>query len=325
MSHYELLEQIKLNYPTAQDLNYYAIKLFTTEEKIKELVTKLIKQRYPIKLIEGTVKLTVPMISPSKIKAQLDAQSLDYSLAFYPSIESTNEEALSKLTTFSHQTVFLTDYQYKGKGRLGRKWESPIGSAVTLSILLKPDFTGERAVLFTQLAAAAVVKTLDPYVSAKIKWPNDIIVNNKKVAGILTETSFNGSELEGVVIGIGINTSLASEEINPVISDKATSLLIETKQHIDPNELISSFLTIFNRLYQNWQLTDDSSEFITLCKKASLLIGKEIIVWSNETARLAYVRDINSFGELLVQYNDETHPTPLRTLDFSIRGLNSYI
>lgn len=324
-SHYQLLEMIKLTYPAAKSLSYYALKLSLTEEKIRELVTELIKQRYPIKLSEGTVMLTVPMISPFKTEALLAENTLDYNLAFYPKIESTNKEALSNISSLSHQTVLLTDYQYKGKGRLGRKWESPIGSAVTLSLILKPDFTGEQAVLFTQLAAAAAVKTLEPYVSAKIKWPNDIIVGSRKIAGILTETSFSGSDFEGIVIGLGINTSLAADEISPALSDKATSLLIETGQYIDPNELISRFLTTFNRLYENWQLTKDSSEFISLCREASLVIGREILVRTDDNSRLAQVKDINASGELLVQYKDDQHLTPLRTLDFSIRGLNSYI
>lgn len=324
-THYQLLELIKLNYPRTHNLNYYAVKLALTEKKTTQLVMKLIDERYPLELSGGNVKLTRPMINPSRIDALLSARSLNYKLKFHPTIESTNKKALNNISNFSDQTVLLTDYQYKGKGRLGRNWESPIASSITLSLIVKPHFTGEQAVLFTQLTAAAAVKTLKPYVSAKIKWPNDIIVGNKKVAGILTETAFSGSDLEGVVIGLGINTSLAAEEISPSLSDKATSLLIETGQYINPNELISSFLTTFNRLYENWQLTNDSSEFINLCRDASLLIGKEIIVRSNDNSRLARVKDINASGELLVQYNDEQHLTPLKTLDFSIRGLNSYI
>ncbi|MCC5888939.1 MAG: biotin--[acetyl-CoA-carboxylase] ligase [Alkalibacterium sp.] len=321
----KLFELIKMNYPHQHSIDYYAEKLLLSKGEIIGLLQELVDLHYPLNFSNNTVTLTVPMISQSKIQSLLSEWRLPYSSLFFPRIPSTNSKALTDISEFSDRTVLLTDYQYKGKGRLGREWQSPIGSAVTLSLILKPVISGEQAVLFTQLTAAALVQALKPYVSAEIKWPNDIIVGNKKIAGILTETSFNGSQLEGIVVGVGINTSLSKNDISSSLAEKATSLLIETGMHIDPNQIITEFIRSFEVFYREWELTNDSSDFITLCKKASVLIGKEIIVRTGESARLAHVRDINSSGELIVQYTDDESLTPLRTLDFSIRGLSSYI
>lgn len=321
----ELLEQIKCNDSIPYSLSYYADRLSISTSDVHNLLQKLIRLGYPLEVSDSTVLLTKPMISHTRVDALLKEQKLHYNTLFYPRIESTNTEALENLSELSDRTVLLTDYQYKGKGRLGREWQSPIGSAVTLSLVLKPDLSGEQAVLFTQLTAAALIKALSPFVSAQIKWPNDIIVNGKKTAGILTETTFKSSRLEGIVVGVGINTSLDSTEISPALTNKATSLLMETGKHINPNALIGNFLKNFEGFYQNWQQTNDSSRFIDLCKKASVLLGKEIIVRNGERSRLARVRDINASGELIVQFNDEAQLTPLRTLDFSIRGKHSYI
>ncbi|GAB2478229.1 biotin--[acetyl-CoA-carboxylase] ligase [Alkalibacterium psychrotolerans] len=325
LSQTKLLEMIKLNNSTPYPISNFADELSLSTSDICEMLHELIDLGYPLEVTESTVALSTPMISQSIVKAKLKERNFLYTTLFYPRIESTNTEALKNLSELSDRTVLLTDYQYKGKGRLGREWQSPIGSAVTLSLVLKPDMSGEQTVLFTQLAAAALVQALAPYVSAQIKWPNDVIVDGKKLAGILTETSYCGSDLEGVVVGVGINTSLAADDINPALSDKATSLLIETQKHIDPNHLISDFLSSFDTFYRSWQLKNDSSDFIRLCKEASVMLGKEIVVRSGESSRLAHVRDINASGELVVQYNDEAKLTPLRTLDFSIRGIHSYI
>lgn len=321
----QLISLLKSRFPEKVSLNTITAHLNLSNSEALEVIDTLKEKGYPVQSISDHYQFSVPLINVNSIKSGLSTRTLGQNLIFKDRIHSTNALALEDLASFSHGDIILTDYQTNGKGRMGRSWQSSLGKSIAMSIILKPDIDNKKAVLLTQLTAAALTKSLNSIMESSIKWPNDIIVNNKKVAGILTESQFHGDSLEGIVIGVGINTNLIVDELDEEIQSKATSLFHEAQKVIDPNLLIQSFIRWFDELYTSWSLTGDSSLFISICKEKSIILNKEIIVRNGESNRLAQVIDINPFGDLIIRYKGEEALESLQSLDFSIRGNQSYI
>jgi len=145
--------------------------------------------------------------------------------------------------------VAATDHQTSGRGRLGRVWEAPAGSAVLASVLLQPP-TGSRLPELSLVAALAVAETVEAAVvlSTQVKWPNDVMLNRRKVAGILSEVS-DGT----VVVGIGINVNQARDELPLDAPTEPASLRTATGTTYDRAVLLGSLLSRFERMYNVWR------------------------------------------------------------------------
>lgn len=321
----QLISYLKSQFPESVSLQTISSQLNLTQSHVLELISELIEQGYPLQSVNDQFLFTVPLINVHELENDLTTKTIGKNMIFKDRVPSTNALALNELASFSHGDIILTDFQTNGKGRMGRSWQSSLGKSIAMSIILKPSIENNQAVLLTQLTAAALAKAIDSIIDCSIKWPNDMIVNHKKVAGILTESHFNGSSLEGVVIGVGINTNLVFDEADYEVKSKATSLFNETHHLIDSNRLIRSFIQWFDELYTSWEVTGDSAPFISICKEKSILLNREITVRTKESSRLAQVIDINPSGELIIRYNGEGTLERLHSLDFSIRGKHSYI
>lgn len=140
----------------------------------------------------------------------------------------------------------MSDIQTKGRGRSGRKWESPKGG-LWFSIVLRPNIPVNEVPLLQLMFANALRRAIGEFsmIRPSVKWPNDIVVGSKKLAGILIETSIARSILEYVVVGVGLNTNLASRQIPA----EATSILVATKQETDHLIALDSILTTFKDHY----------------------------------------------------------------------------
>lgn len=316
---------LKSGYPSFISFDTIGKTLQLETEEIKRLINEAEVQGYPIQTKEDSCRLTLPLVNKESIAENLQSSTIGRPLRFFDRIDSTNTYALDNLQDLAHGSVILTDYQYRGKGRLGRSWHADLGKSVALTIVLKPNFDSQQAVLLTQLTAAALVKALDPDWSASIKWPNDVLIDGRKVAGILVESHFSGSELTGIVIGTGINTNLSREELPEELKNKATSLAIENDQINDPNPIITSFLYWFDTFYSAWSESMDASPFISVCREKSELIGKEIAVHHDQTSKPARVIDISDNGELVIRYRDTNETDYLNSLNFSVRGRSGYL
>jgi len=148
-------------------------------------------------------------------------------LRYFDSIGSTNDEALAWATSGAKDfSVVLADEQTRGRGRLNRSWHTPKGSALAISLILRPDETIKpylsRIVGMSAIAISDVLFSMS--LNPKIKWPNDILINGKKVAGILVETVWSGSEIDSLVIGMGIKVYKNSTHLNGAFQLPATSL-----------------------------------------------------------------------------------------------------
>jgi len=316
---------LKADYPSFVSFDLVSKTFHIETEEINQLINDAEMQGYSIQTEQDTCRLTLPLVSKESVAENLQSYSIGRSFQFFDRIDSTNTYALKNLQELAHGSVILTDYQYKGKGRLGRSWHTDLGKSVALTIVLKPKFDSQQAVLLTQLTAAALVKALEPDWSASIKWPNDVLIDGRKVAGILVESHFSGSELTGIVIGTGINTNLSREELPEELKSKATSLAIENDQIIDPNPIITRFLSWFDIFYTAWSESMDASTFISVCREKSGLIGREITVHHDQISKSARVMDISDEGELVIRYPDTNETDHLNSLNFSVRGQSGYL
>ncbi len=248
-----------------------------------------------------------------EIKKHLKTNFIGKNIFYEEKVGSTNLMARElAVKGAKNGTVVIADTQDKGKGRNGKIWTSPKACNIYLSIILKPKFSPEAANGMTILAATAAAESIKEIssITPQIKWPNDILVNSKKVSGILTEMSTQNNVIEYIIIGIGINVNLKEEDIYEDIKNIATSLYIErTKElgqvngnslFINRNNLIISFLNKFEKYYETF-LSTGLSSILQTYQKYFGMIGKDVEINSENHKIKGQVVGIDSKGALLLK------------------------
>jgi len=259
-----------------------------------------------------------------EIKGFLDTKYIGNKILHFDSIDSTNIYAKGIAKDQRDGTVVTAEQQTLGKGRLGRNWVSPSKKGIYFSIILKPNLQPNKVAKLTLIGAAAVNLALrDIQVNSKIKWPNDIVIDGKKVCGILTEMSCELNIINYIVIGIGINANLDESDFSDDLKDKASSLKIATGKNIQRNKLLALVLNHFEKLYDSFVGDLDIKETIEICRKHSALIGKEIQIIHNGNIKLGKAIDISDEGELVVKFEDGIKH--IYSGEVSVRGLNNYV
>jgi len=190
----------------------------------------------------------------NKIKENLSTKIVGKELIYNESVESTNKLLFEQAEkVLKDGTVFIADEQTGGKGRLGRSWYSPGGVNLYLSVLLCPEINPQNSAVFTFIASLALQKTLqDLNISSQIKWPNDLLIKTKKVAGVLTEMKNEGNSLNFIIVGIGLNINLSIESINEnlaTISSSVTSLSIEKNTLLEREEVAVKLIGFLDDYY----------------------------------------------------------------------------
>ena len=215
----------------------------------------------------------------------------------------------------------ISEEQTKGKGRLGRVWESKVGDGIWMSIILKPDIMPYKAPFITLIAGASVVKALNNLgVNAQIKWPNDVIINDKKVCGILTELSAEIERINYVVLGIGMNVK--NEDFDSKLKNKATSLHKEGYK-LHRVDIVKEIFYQFELLYKKY-LDNDKEEVLNICRDYSAILNKEIYIIRNDEKELVKCIDVNEEGNLLVK-NSSGQVKEIISGEVSIRGVKGYV
>ena len=190
-------------------------------------------------------------ISADEIRSHLETRWAAQYLKCYDEVDSTNTRVkILGEKGAPHGTLVVADRQNAGKGRRGRSWSSPAGSSIYMSILLKPEFAPSQASMLTLLMAYSAAKALREKTQEDvvIKWPNDLVLNKKKICGILTEMSAEIDYINYVVIGPGINVN--TEEFPEEIANTATSLYLETGMRFRRAELIAAIMETFETYYE---------------------------------------------------------------------------
>ena len=196
-------------------------------------------------------------------------------------------------------TVIISRVQEKGRGRFDRIWESPDGG-VYFSIILKPNCSAEKTTLLPLVAALAISKTINCYnLDSKIKWPNDVIINGKKIAGILIESEAEEKNLKHVVLGIGINLNIDVSYFSEGIRNNTTSMLNELKTPVDYYEFLESLFLFLDRYYTLF-LNRKFNEILMKWKQNSDTLGRKVRIKSISDDIIGKVYDIDQSGFLIV-------------------------
>ncbi|HKM29834.1 MAG TPA: biotin--[acetyl-CoA-carboxylase] ligase [Bacilli bacterium] len=222
-----------------------------------------------------------------------------YKIIEFQSLPSTNLYIKENYRSLANKTVVMANHQTAGRGRRGRVWQD--SDDLLFSILLKKNLP-ESITNLSLLMAASLYKTLIKKVeNVTIKWPNDILVNGKKLAGILLESVINAGKTEYVVIGVGINTN--TEEIDASLQDKATSLYLETKAKVNKKELLRKIIRGFSEEYKLYN--EGKSDYLQICRHHSSVIGREVTIIINNAQKTAKIVDILSNGNISLMVDDQ--------------------
>jgi len=244
---------------------------------------------------------------------------------FYNEIDSTNNEAKKKAEDGATQgTLVITECQNSGRGRRGKKWLSPSGSGIWMSFVLTPTIHPNGASMITLVAALSVVSALRNIkgLECNIKWPNDIVVNGKKICGILTEMSSELDAVNYVIVGIGINVN--NTNFDETIKEIASSIFLETGLTIKRSKVVADFASCFEKYYSRFLQTQDMSGLLDEYNGLLINAGREVKINNINNQFIGNAIGINEKGELLVKKQDG-NVEKIMAGEVSVRGLYGYV
>lgn len=265
------------------------------------------------------------ILTKEELSSMIDTEWAGQTIYYFDQIDSTNIRAKQLGEEgVPHGTLIVAGQQNAGRGRRGRTWESPPGVSIYMSIVLRPEMAPVKAPMLTLVMALSAADSLKECtgLDVQIKWPNDIVLNGKKLAGILTEMSTEMDYINHVVIGVGINVNTG--QLPEELEEKATSLRLETGRIIRRSEIIASIMKEFERNYQLFIETQGLRQMQE--KYNSLLINreKEVRILGVKEEYAAYALGINEKGELLVR-RDNGEIEAILAGEVSVRGVYGYV
>ena len=246
-------------------------------------------------------------------------------ILYFDSIDSTNTKAQELAEKgYPSGTLVVADKQIAGKGRRGRNWESPSGCGIFMTLMLKPDINPNNASMLTLVSALAVAKALADITGkdAKIKWPNDIVIDGRKVCGILTEMSAQFDYINNIVIGIGINVNNSSfpEEI----SATASSLrLLSGGKKYRRAEIIEKIMEYFEKYYSIFLETEDLSALVNEYDAMLVNMKRQVKVLDPKEPFEGTAMGITKTGELIVDTWESRKL--VSSGEVSVRGIYGYV
>ena len=238
-------------------------------------------------------------------------------ITIFDELDSTNNylKKLGSQGEKENQLVIALS-QTCGRGRMGRSFYSPNGTGIYFSLLLHPEFSAEKTLFLTVMAAVSVAETVMKYNKndVKIKWVNDVYIDGKKVCGILTEGAINkGKKLDYAVVGIGINVVAPENGFLEDIKDIATSIFLGNTEENIKEKIVAEVVNRFFKMYNGID-----TDFVKRYKEYSYLTGKEINIISGDNTRPATVLDITDDCHLLVK-NESGELEEISSGDVSVR------
>jgi BirA family biotin operon repressor/biotin-[acetyl-CoA-carboxylase] ligase len=199
-------------------------------------------------------------------------------------------------------TLVIAEKQTKGRGRRGRNWFSPPGGGIYFSLILRPAMPPGETPRITLMTAVVLAETLISLVklNLRIKWPNDILVNRKKLAGILTEISADMDAVNYIIVGLGLNVNNLFENSPQDIKKKATSILIETGNRVPRIKFIQNYLKLYEQYYDMFK-KNDFEPIMNRWRELADIIGKQIRVDVIGKTHIGEVMDVDNDGVLILK------------------------
>jgi BirA family biotin operon repressor/biotin-[acetyl-CoA-carboxylase] ligase len=246
------------------------------------------------------------ILTPSLVRAELGDHEIGRNIIHYFRTDSTNALALRLAAEGAeHGTVVVAEEQAAGRGRLGRAWYSEKSNGIYASIILRPPLSPVAAPVLTLMAGAAAQKAVSSTtgLAVDIRWPNDLLVNGKKVCGILTEMSAELDRVHAVVLGIGINVN--NPQMPAELEDTATSLRMEAHRGISRVHLLAALLRELERHYHLLLKEGNSAITERWAAASTFAWGKRVRVVTGAGEMLATTAGIDSNGALRIRHDDD--------------------
>jgi len=255
------------------------------------------------------------------MELNLKTETIGKPFIWVEEIDSTNEE-LKRLAAAdaAHGTVLCADYQTNGKGRRGRTWDSPKGDNIYLSILLRPELEAEHASMLTLIGALAVADSIEETTGAEcqIKWPNDLVLGNKKVCGILTEMSTGPDGIQYVIVGIGINVN------RNIFPDEIAHMASSIEKGQGREAIIASLLFHFEEKYHTFLDYKNLAPFLSEYNERLCSIGRQVQILSGGEGVIRTSHGIDEEGALIVS-DEDGKEEKIISGEVSVRGLYAYV
>lgn len=293
-----------------------------------KIMNQLKEEGYEIEAVQnkGYHLAGVPdVLSLSEIQSRIKTKMAGRHLLYFDVIGSTNIEAKKQAENNAPEGLLVVaDKQEAGRGRRGRSWESPAGANIFMTILLRPAYSPVKAPMVTLVmavsAAQAIADVTD--LDVRIKWPNDIVVNKKKVVGILTELTMETDYIQYLVCGVGINVN--QTEFPEAIQATATSLYLEGGRRINRAGLIEKVMEHFEENYEIFCKTEDMSGLIETYNELLVNNEAQVRVLDPKGEYDGLSHGINELGELMVEKQDGSMEN-VYAGEVSVRGIYGYV
>lgn len=246
-------------------------------------------------------------LNADAVKHATQTRLLGQVVRYWESVDSTNA-ALARLVAEGalEGTVVLADAQTAGRGRIGKLWVSPPGVNLHLSVLLKPPLPLAEARLYTLIGSLAIADAVESHgVKAQVKWPNDVLVNDKKIGGILADVHTHGGHLEALTMGIGVNLNIDRPGMNQLYGDAAagaTSLREARGQHVDRNAFAARVLESLEQRHFDF-LAHGKAPLLTEWRRRSFL-GRRVTVREEDVHVEGIAMSLDEEGCLVVNLDD---------------------
>lgn len=271
-------------------------------------------------------------LTSAEIISQLSTKVFAQKTIHYKEVDSTNEEAKRLAENGAiHGTLVVADYQTRGKGRRGKTWLSSKDTCIYMSLVLRPDMETQYASGLTLAAALAVSDGIDRLLEemdervkcrTKIKWPNDIIINGKKVCGILTEMSGELDYINHVVIGMGINVN--DDEFPQEIASMATSLKLESKKTQNRAKLVAYIMEALEEYYLLYRKTNDLSLLLEQYNEKLINVNEKVKLIRRGEEQIRIALGADETGALIVKDENDIEEKIISG-EVSVRGVYGYV
>jgi len=246
-------------------------------------------------------------LSLEKIRNGLETRFMGQRIFYFEEAASTNDLAKELAGKgFEEGTLVVAETQTHGRGRLGRRWISPRGG-IWFSVILRPAVGSKDAPKIVFMAAVAIAKTIRKMLrlTAKTKWPNDVLIHNKKVCGLLAETSISEDNINFVVLGIGINANVDTNAFPKELTGSLTSLKKESKREVPREEFLQALLKEMEHYYNEFT-RGRFARILEEWKSLTDMMGKDVEVVSLDERFEGKAIDVDQDGALIVKLEDES-------------------
>jgi BirA family biotin operon repressor/biotin-[acetyl-CoA-carboxylase] ligase len=242
------------------------------------------------------------LIRIEKVTAKLQTDFIGREIYYFEKLCSTNATAKEEARKSARDgTTIIAETQTEGKGRLNRRWISPKGG-IWLSIILRPEIAAGDVAKITLVTALAVAKTLRKLygLNARIKWPNDLLIRNKKICGVMAEAALKERIVDSVVVGIGINANFTLNGLPEDLQTTATTLKEVLKENVDLEELVCVLLKEFEEYYKRFNEKEFGDLLLEWRSMASFL-GKKVEIKGLKERLCGVAVGVDRNGELIIR------------------------